>query len=96
MKKGLRQRHRNLLPKGYAEFYLHMPVAHPMLFGKFPHPHFKFGGVFATRVTFYACVCALSVAANDELMVNLRAKVFRMEDTNHESTGRDAGAGQKV
>lgn len=82
MKKNLSQRRDNLLPNGYAEFYTHMPVSHPMLFGKFPLRHFKSGAVFATRVAFYACACVLSVAANDELMVTLRSKIFRTEDTN--------------
>ena len=62
---------------GYTEFYTHLPVAHPMLFGQFPYPGFNAGGVFAARVGFYAVAIFISVSAQDELDVLLGAKILR-------------------
>lgn len=65
---------------GYTEFYTHMPIAHPMLFGQFPYPSFNAGGVFAARVGFYVCSIFISVTANDELDVLLGSKILSMRN----------------
>ena len=79
-KVNLHDRIMDLIP-GYTEFYTHLPVTHPMLFGQFPYPAFNAGGVFAARVGFYATAITMSVAANNELDVLLGSKTLSMRNS---------------
>lgn len=69
----------NMIP-GYTEFYTHLPISHPMLFGQFPNPEFRTGAVFAARVGFYAAAIFISVSAVDELNVLLGSKILSMRN----------------
>ncbi len=73
----LRKRLTTIFPNGYSEFYTHLPVSHPMLFGQFPYPAFNAGWMFAARVGFYATTILISVSAMDELNVLLGSKILR-------------------
>ena len=80
MKQDLRKRLETIFPNGYSEFYTHLPVHHPMLFGEFPYQGFQGGGVFAIRVGFYATAVVLSVTAHSELKVLLGSKILSMRN----------------